>query len=128
VDLPKTIRLPFDPRWAFNLPKSARFQIWVLDGKCMEPTLMHGDLIFVRKLTPRHGNIVAAFVDGQKMIKRYLVIDRKPLLRPDNPAHPDPTWEREMKVLGVVIGSCRSLRSCQRITGKRVVADAEVAL
>ncbi len=39
------------------------------------------------------------------MIKRYLVVDGKPMLRPDNPAYPDPVWQHEMKVLGVVIGT-----------------------
>jgi len=108
--LPKTIRLPFDPDWALNMPKSAKFQLWIVNGHCMEPTLIHGSLIFVRKLKPNHGGVVLASVDGRRMIKRYLIIDGKPVLRPDDPAHPDPVWQHEMKVLGVVVGSFSRLR------------------
>lgn len=111
--LRRWIFLPFDPYWAFNMRRSARFQLWVLTGHCMEPTLPHGSLIFVRRLKPKHGSIVHATVDGKHMIKRYLIEAGKPVLRADNPKYPMPTWEHEMKVLGVVLGSWRSLR-CAR--------------
>ncbi len=100
--LPKTITLPFDPYWALNMPRGAKFELWILDGHCMEPTLMHGSLIFVRKLKPKHGDIVRAAVDGKHLIKRYLIIDGKPVLRRDNPAHPDPVWQHEMEYWGLL--------------------------
>lgn len=75
----------------------------------MEPEIQHGDLLFMRKCWPKHRDIVLARVDGKEMVKRYLVVDGKPRLRPDNPAHAEPTWKHEMKVLYVVVGAMRRI-------------------
>ena len=54
---------------------------YIVDGDCV--VLEHGP-------EPRHGQIVAALIDGASTLKTFVVKGGKPYLRAENPKYPDP--------------------------------------
>ena len=56
--------------------------------------IFDGDLLIVdRSLTPKHGDVVVAFVDGERSVKRLLIEDGEPRLVFENrdwPVYPVP--------------------------------------
>ena len=50
---------------------------------------------------PRHGQIVAALIDGESTLKTYLVRSGKPYLRAENPKYPDLIPAQELMIQGV---------------------------
>jgi repressor LexA len=50
---------------------------------------------------PRSGDIVAALIDGETTLKRYLVQRGKPFLRAENPKYPDLIPAQELVIQGV---------------------------
>lgn len=90
---------------------SATFFVRV-DGESMIGAGIHsGDILVVDKaLTPKHGDIVIACVDGEYTVKE---LSLKPVgLLAHNPAYP-PIWlegEHSLEVFGVVTNVVRSLK------------------
>lgn len=62
------------------------------------------ELIVDRSITPEHGSIVVAVLDGELTIKRLLVTARGVVLHPENPDYPDIIVPElgELSVFGVV--------------------------
>lgn len=62
-----------------------------VSGDSMEPAgISDGDeLIVDRSLTPRHGNVVVAVLDGELTIKRLWLTGRGVVLHAENPTYPD---------------------------------------
>jgi DNA polymerase V len=63
------------------------------------------------KLTPRHGRIVVAEVEGNFTVKRLYMRGDKIMLLPENDAYPpiDFTDGNELKIFGVATGVMRRL-------------------
>jgi repressor LexA len=51
---------------------------------------------------PRAGDIVAALIDGETTLKRYVLKNGRPFLRAENPAYRDLVPARELIVQGVM--------------------------
>jgi repressor LexA len=66
-----------------------------------------GDTIILQKRMPKNGDIVAALVDGESTLKRYLVEKGQPFLKAENPAYPNLIPAAELAVQGVMIGLLR---------------------
>lgn len=77
-----------------------------VSGSSMEQARISdgGVLIVDRSLTPKHGDVVIAVLDGELTVKRLIITGRGVILRPDNPAFPDilVAAESELVVWGVV--------------------------
>lgn len=60
-----------------------------VDGESMRDAgIFSGDLLVVdRSLTPSHGKIVVAVVDGEFTVKRILIKEGQIFLAPENPAY-----------------------------------------
>jgi hypothetical protein len=114
-----TLTLPFNPLRLLGLPANMKVEIVRVIGTCMLPSIRSGDLLFVRRQKPKHNDVVVASVDGKQMVKRYLIIDGKPRLRPDNAAHAEPTWKHEMKVLRVAVASFRRIFTDEELAAVR---------
>jgi repressor LexA len=56
---------------------------------------------------PRKGDIVAALIDGETTLKRYLVDHGKPFLRAENPDYPDLLPAQELIIQGVLVALLR---------------------
>jgi SOS-response transcriptional repressor LexA len=57
--------------------------------------------------TPSSGRVVAALVDGEEVLRTYLVEAGRPWLRAENPAYTRRTPCRELVVQGVAVGLLR---------------------
>jgi DNA polymerase V len=57
-------------------------------GDSMHAKIFDGDLLIVDKsLTPKHGSVVVAFINGEFMVKRLYKYKGKIFLVPDNPKY-----------------------------------------
>jgi repressor LexA len=55
----------------------------------------------------RSGDIVAALIDGETTLKRYVLEHGRPYLKAENPLYPDLTPARELRIQGVLISLLR---------------------
>jgi repressor LexA len=53
------------------------------------------------------GAIVAALIDGETTLKRYVVERGRPYLKAENPRYPDLVPARELKIQGVMVSLLR---------------------
>lgn len=79
-----------------------------VEGDSMQGAeIFDGDILVVDKsIRPRHGHIVIAFVDGQRLVKRLYQRGGRVALLAENPAYPtlDIQEGMELVVWGVVTG------------------------
>lgn len=79
-----------------------------VQGDSMEGAeIFDGDILVVDKsVRPKHGHIVIAFVDGQRLVKRLYRRAGRVALVAENPKYPtlDIGEEQELVVWGVVVG------------------------
>ena len=59
----------------------------------------------------KHGDIVAALIDGETTLKRFIVQGGMPYLRASNPKYPDLIPARELVIQGVLIALLRFSKS-----------------
>ena len=67
-----------------------------------------GDTVILEFREPRRNDIVAALIDGETTLKRYLVEKGKPFLRAENELFPDLIPARELIIQGVLVGLVRN--------------------
>ncbi len=81
---------------------------FAVEGDSMEGAeIFDGDILVVDKsVRPRHGHIVVAFVDGQRLVKRLFRRAGRVALVAENPNYPtlDIHDGQELEVWGVVVG------------------------
>lgn len=79
-----------------------------VEGDSMQGAeIFDGDILVVDKsIRPRHGQIVVAFVDGQRLVKRLYRRNGRVALLAENPRYPplEIREGQELVVWGVVIG------------------------
>ena len=69
--------------------------------------ILDGDIVVLEMREPNHGNIVAALIDGETTLKRFLLRNRRPFLRAENPKYPDLIPAHELVIQGVMIALFR---------------------
>ena len=69
-----------------------------------------GDTVVLQRRIPKNGDIVAALIDGETTLKRYVVEQGKPFLKAENPAYQNLVPATELMVQGVMIGLLRRVR------------------
>ena len=80
------------------------------EGDSMTGTGIHdGDIVILEKRPPRSGDIVAALLDAEMTLKRYVVEADKHLLRAANPKFKDIPLNEASVVQGVAVGLIRKL-------------------
>lgn len=79
-----------------------------VEGDSMQGAeIFAGDILVVDKsIRPRHGQIVVAFVDGQRLVKRLYRRNGRVALLAENPLYPplEIGEDQELLVWGVIIG------------------------
>ena len=65
------------------------------------------DTVIFQKRVPKKGDLVAALIDGESTLKRYLLNHGRPFLRAENPLYPDLIPAAELVIQGVMIGLLR---------------------
>ena len=69
-----------------------------------------GDLVVLEMKEPRHGDIVAALIDEETTLKRYVTSRGRPFLKAENPRFPDLIPVRELVIQGVMVALIRKCR------------------
>lgn len=83
-------------------PTARTFALRVTGDSMTGVGILDGDLVLLEHgAEPRHGQIVAALIDGKSTLKTYVVQNRKPYLRAENPRFPQLVPAQELMVQGV---------------------------
>ncbi len=92
-----------------NLGRHRRtFALRVRGDSMIGAHILDGDLVVLEdRKDARHGDVVAALIDGETTLKRYVVERGRPYLRAENPAFPDLIPARELVVQGVMTSLVR---------------------
>lgn len=90
-----------DPE-TIRLPRNARtFALEVRGDSMIGAGILNRDVVILEMAEPRHRDIVAALIDGDVTLKRYLIEGGIPFLRAENPDYPDLIPARELVIQGV---------------------------
>ncbi len=93
---------------AFGIGRNAKtFALRVRGRSMIDAHICHGDTVILEVRQPRKGDIVAALIDGETTLKRYVVEHGKPFLRAENADFPDLIPARELVIQGVLVGLLR---------------------
>jgi repressor LexA len=85
-----------------QLPKNARtFALEVRGDSMIDAHIVAGDVVIMELREPNHRDIVAALIDGETTLKRFLVHKGKPFLRAENSKYPDLVPAQELVIQGV---------------------------
>ncbi|MFT4175817.1 MAG: transcriptional repressor LexA [Luteolibacter sp.] len=91
-----------------GVPRHARtFALKVRGNSMIDAHICDGDLVVMEFREPRKGDIVAALIDGETTLKRYVVEKGKPYLHAENPDFPDLIPARELIIQGVLVALIR---------------------
>jgi repressor LexA len=92
-----------------NLSKSrATFALRVRGDSMVGAHIVDGDIVILEQSKEIHnGDIVAALIDGETTLKRYVMERGRPYLKAENPEYPDLIPARELKIQGVMVSLVR---------------------
>jgi repressor LexA len=86
------------------------FALRVRGDSMIGAQIADGDTVILHQRLPKSGDVVAALIDGESTLKRYLLDRGEPFLKAENPAYPDPVPAAELTIQGVMIGLLRRVR------------------
>jgi len=90
-----------DPE-SIRLPRNARtFALEVRGDSMIGAGILERDVVILEHAEPRNRDIVAALIDGDVTLKRYLIEKGMPFLRAENPLYPDLIPAQELVIQGV---------------------------
>jgi len=89
---PETIRLPLNAK---------TFALEVRGDSMIGAGILERDVVILEHAAPRNRDIVAALIDGDVTLKRYLIEEGYPFLRSENPIYPDLIPARELVIQGI---------------------------
>jgi repressor LexA len=90
-----------DPE-TIKIPRNAKtFALEVRGDSMIGAGILNRDVVILEHAEPRNRDIVAALIDGEVTLKRYLVEGGIPFLRAENPLYPDLIPARELLIQGV---------------------------
>lgn len=92
-----------------NASKNSRtFALRVRGDSMIQAHVLDGDIVILEdRKDVQHGDIVAALIDGETTLKRYVVEHGRPYLKAENPDYPDLVPARELRIQGVMVSLVR---------------------
>jgi repressor LexA len=78
------------------------FALKVRGESMIDAAICDGDIVILEARQPRPREIVAALIDGETTLKRYLIDGGQPFLRAENPSFPDLIPAQELIIQGVM--------------------------
>lgn len=95
-----------------RMPKGARvFALKVRGESMIGAGILSGDVVVLEFREPRNGEIVAALIDGETTLKRYVIQRGKPFLKAENPRFQNLIPAQELVIQGVQIALLRILKT-----------------
>jgi len=91
-----------------GVPRNARtFALKVRGDSMIGAHIQEGDVVVLEFREPRDGDIVAALIDGETTLKRFVARKGKPYLKAENPKYPDLIPAMELVLQGVMVALLR---------------------
>jgi repressor LexA len=99
-----------------NASKNARtFALRVRGDSMIDAHILDGDIVILEdRKDVQNGDIVAALIDGETTLKRYVVEHARPYLKAENSAYPDLVPARELTIQGVMVSLVRKQPAAAR--------------
>jgi repressor LexA len=89
-------------------PSPRTFALEVRGDSMIGRHILDGDVVVVEHgQTPRHGDVVAALIDGESTLKTFVADKGKPHLRAENPKYPRLIPAGELVIQGVMVALIR---------------------
>jgi repressor LexA len=86
---------------------SRTFALRVRGESMIDAHICDGDAVIMEVREPQARDIVAALIDGETTLKRYVIRDGQPYLKAENPNFPDLVPVTELLVQGVMVALIR---------------------
>jgi repressor LexA len=98
-----------------NASKTGRtFALRVRGDSMIDAHIVDGDIIILEdRKDVQNGDIVAALIDGETTLKRYVMEHGRPYLKAENSMYPDLIPARELRIQGVMVSLVRKQVSGQ---------------
>ena len=94
-----------------RLPQGARvFALKVRGDSMLGAGILPGDVVVLEFREPQNNEIVAALLDGETTLKRFVMRRGKPFLKAENPRYPNLIPAQELVIQGVQIALLRVLK------------------
>ncbi|MEP6698504.1 MAG: transcriptional repressor LexA [Verrucomicrobiota bacterium] len=92
-----------------NASKNGRtFALRVRGDSMIDAHILDGDIIILEdRKEVQTGDIVAALIDGETTLKRYVMEHGRPYLKAENPLYPNLVPARELRIQGVMVSLVR---------------------
>ncbi len=90
--------------------KSRIFALKVRGESMTGAQINSGDLVIMESRQPKNGDIVAALIDGETTLKRFVLANGLAHLKSENPLFPDLIPTEELVVQGVMVALIRKCR------------------
>jgi repressor LexA len=91
-----------------GVARNARtFALKVRGESMIDAHICDGDSVILEVREPRPRDIVAALIDGETTLKRYVVNNGQPYLQAENPRFPDLVPVQELVIQGVMVALIR---------------------
>ena len=84
------------------------FALRVRGDAMIDAHICDGDHVILEQREPRKNDVVAALIDGETTLKRYIVKRGKPYLQAENPDYPDLIPAQELIIQGVMVALLRN--------------------
>jgi repressor LexA len=99
-----------------NVSKGTKtFALRVRGDSMIDAHILDGDIVILEdRKDVQSGDIVAALIDGETTLKRYVMEHGRPYLKAENPRYPNLTPARELRIQGVVVSLVRKQPAGQR--------------
>ena len=88
-------------------PSRKAFALRVRGDSMTGANIFDGNVVILEIREPKSGDIVAALIDGETTLKRYVVKGAQTFLKAENPAYPDLIPARELVIQGVLVALVR---------------------
>ena len=93
---------------SLRIPNNARtFALKVRGDSMLNAGINDGDIVILEFKDPKNRDIVAALIDGESTLKRYLVQKGRPFLKAENPLYPAIIPAQELVIQGVMVAVLR---------------------
>ena len=94
---------------SLNASKNARtFALRVRGDSMIGAHILDGDIVILEdRKDVQNGDIVAALIDEETTLKRYVVEHGRPYLKAENPSFPNLRPARELRIQGVMVSLVR---------------------